>query len=115
MDMMKLLLSEWNLLLMGAVWILMALAERVAPAAFEKGKWVNRLEPVFPVVICCICAMFIPGPWMPEGINMAQKAVLGVVLGAGSYNATGMAKRFGLTPFIANLKLRREKKPSESA
>jgi hypothetical protein len=102
-DLTKLLLSEWSALLMAAVWIISALAERAFPHYFEKGRWGNRLEPVFPVVICTVCAVFVPGPWIPAEMLNAQKVVLGVILGAGAYNFAGLAKRVGLTPFLTGL------------
>jgi hypothetical protein len=102
-DITKLLLSEWNAFLMAAVWIVSALAERAFPQHFKKGKWGNRLEPVFPVLACTACAVFVPGPWIPSGLSTAQRIVLGVVLGAGAYNFAGLAKRVGLTPFITGL------------
>lgn len=106
MDITKLLLSEWNAFLMAAVWIIMTIAERAFPEHFEKDRWGNRLEPVFPVLMCTLCAVFIPGPWVPDGVNAVQRAILGVVLGAGAYNFAGFAKRVGLTPFITNLAAR---------
>lgn len=107
MDMTKLLLSEWNALLMAAVWIGMALAERAFPSAFEKGRWGNRLEPVFPVAACVVCAVLVPGPWMPPEASIAQKLILGTVMGAGAYNFAGFAKRLGLRPFITQLKIKK--------
>ena len=96
-----LLLREWNLLLMAAVWIVMATAEEVYPEGFKPGKFFNRLEPVIPLVLCVICARFIPGPWMPEGANNAQKLILGTVLGWGAYNFTALAKRLGFRDLLA--------------
>ena len=96
-----LLLREWNLLLMAAVWILMTTAETVYPEGFKPGQLLNRLEPVTPLVLCVGCARFIPGPWMPEGVNNAQKLILGVVLGWGAYNFTALAKRAGLRDLLA--------------
>lgn len=112
-DITKLLLSEWNAFLMAAVWIISALAERAFPHHFEKGKWGNRLEPVFPVLACTACAVFVPGPWIPAGLSVAQRLVLGVVLGAGAYNFAGLAKRVGLTPFITGLGSQRRRRSDE--
>lgn len=113
MDLTKLLLSEWNAFLMAAVWIVSTLIERMFPQHFEKGGWGNRLEPVFPVVACTLCAVFVPGPWIPAGLSTAQRVVLGVVLGAGAYNFAGLAKRVGLTPFITNFAQKRKLPPPE--
>ena len=96
-----LLLREWNLLLMAAVWIVMATAEEVYPEGFKPGKFFNRLEPVIPLVLCIVCARFIPGPWMPEGANNVQKLILGTVLGWGAYNFTALAKRLGFRDLLA--------------
>jgi len=113
--MTKLLLSEWNVLLMAAVWVCTAIAERAFPTQFEKGRLINRLEPLFPIVACIIFATMVPGPWMPtEGVTIGQKVILGVILGAGSHNFTAMAKRFGLTPFVAKLNASKRKSRVES-
>ena len=103
MEMTSLLLREWNALLMASVWVAMAVAERAFPEHFAPGRLVNRMEPVFPIVACTLCAVFVPGPWMPDDVVIGQKVVLGVVMGAGAYNFAGLAKRFGLTPFITKL------------
>ena len=112
--MTKLLFTEWNVLLMAAVWVLMAVAENAFPAHFEKGKIINRLEPLFPVVICLGFATLVPGPWMTPEATLGQKAVLGVILGAGAYNFAAMAKRFGFTPFVAKLAPKRRKPEVET-
>lgn len=104
-----LLLREWNLLLMAAVWIVMATAEAAYPEGFAPGKMLNRLEPVIPLVLCVGCARWIPGPWMPEGVNNAQKLILGVVLGWGAYNFTALAKRLGFRDILS--RAGRRKKP----
>lgn len=114
-DMTKLLLSEWNALLMAAVWIVMAIAERAFPDHFEKGRLVNRLEPFFPVAICVVMASLVPGPWMPPDALLSQKIVLGVILGAGAYNFAGIAKRVGLNPFVAKLAPVRNRRKAEAA
>jgi len=107
----ELLLREWNLLLMFAVWTVMVLVERIRPDWFEKGHIVNRAEPLFPISVCTFCSMFVSGPWLPSDapVTLAQKAILGVLLGAGAYNVGGLAKRFGLTPFLLNAGKRDER------
>ena len=107
--MTKLLLSEWNVLLMAAVWICMSIAEHAFPMHFEKGRLVNRMEPMFPVMVCVAFSTLIPGPWIPPETTLGQKLILGVILGAGSYNFTAMAKRFNLTPFVAKLGTKRRR------
>ena len=102
-----LLIREWNLLLMAAVWIVMATAEAAYPEGFEPGRLLNRLEPVIPLALCVGCARWIPGPWMPEGVNNAQKLILGVVLGWGAYNFTALAKRLGVRDLLTRARRRR--------
>lgn len=107
---MRLLTSEWNVLLMAAVWIVTALLEAVFPEHFENGRLAHRLEPVFPIALCVFCAVAIPGPWMPPNALLGQRVVLGIVLGAGSHSFISVAKRFGLTPFLASLMKKKKKR-----
>lgn len=104
---LDLLVREWNLLLMAAVWIVMATAEAAWPEGFEPGRLLNRLEPVIPLLLCVGCARFIPGPWMPDGVNNAQKLILGVVLGWGAYNFTALAKRLGFRDMLSRARKRK--------
>ena len=105
----ELLLREWNLLLMAAVWILMAVLEHALPEHFVKGRALNRLEPVIPMGLCVFASVAIPGPWMPEGAAAAERLILGVLLGWGSYNFAGLAKRFGLNTALFRVSTPRPK------
>lgn len=101
----ELLLRDWNVLLMFVVWMGMIIVERIRPDWFVKGHIVNRAEPLGPIVVCTVCSTFVTGPWLPDDmpVTTAQKVILGVLLGAGAYNFGGLAKRFGLTPFLLNV------------
>lgn len=96
----ELLLREWNLFLMAAVWIFMATLEHALPEHFVKGRALNRLEPVIPMGLCVFASVAVPGPWMPEGTAAAERLVLGVLLGWGAYHFAGLAKRFGLNTLL---------------
>jgi hypothetical protein len=102
-SLVDLLAREWNVLLCAAVWILMVTIERLLPWHFEKGRLMNRAEPLIPLSICVFCSVFVPGPWMPDDVNDAQRLILGVILGALAYNGGAMLKRSGVTPFLLHV------------
>lgn len=91
------LLTNWNVMLMGAVWIGVQTTKRILPDSwFDEGKLLAELLPSAPVAICMVCAMFIPGPWLDPSTAMSQKAVLGLILGGGSAYAHVWSSKLGL-------------------
>lgn len=103
MNLVDLLAREWNVLLCTAVWIVMVMTERMFPDQFERGRFMNRAEPMIPLSICVFCSVFVPGPWMPNDVNEVQRLILGVILGAFAYNGGAALKRSGITPFLLHV------------
>jgi hypothetical protein len=98
-DILSLLLTPWNVLLMVAVWTIIQTVRRVAPSMFAHGTVLARLLPVAPVVLCQI-AVWIPGPWVSEATTAMERVVLGTVIGACTSNLHAVLSKLGLQSIL---------------
>ncbi len=98
----KLLCNQWNLFLIGLVWLSLHTMQERFSELFEKPKLGWRLLPFLPALIT-VPASFVPGPWFPPELQatVPMKLLLGCMLGFAAYNFGGIANRLGLTT-VAN-------------
>jgi len=81
--------NVWNVVLMVSCWFGLRIAKEVLPELFAKQppgtplwrRMPRRLMPVYPVWICFIFYVAVPGPWIDENLTFGQRAVLGVLCG----------------------------------
>lgn len=94
-DFFELVTRGWNGLLVSAIAAVMVASEMAVPELFQRGRIGNRLEVFAPMSLAVVCAVYVPGPWMPEDVVVGQKVVLGVLMGTASYFTSGVLKRYG--------------------
>lgn len=93
------LLTEWNAVLIVAVWVIIQSLRRALPAQLgPKGRWA-RLLPLMPIGMC-VGACFVPGPWLAPDELIGQRIALGVVLGAIAANGHAIASKLGLQALL---------------
>jgi hypothetical protein len=92
----QLVWRPWNILLVFCVWGGMKVMIQMFPKWFAEKTVGHWLLPVLPIWICMFFSTTVPGPWMPEGVPLAQKAMLGFGLGLLAGNFKHVANRLGL-------------------
>ncbi len=93
------LLTEWNAVLIVAVWVLIQSLRKALPAQLGPKGAHARLLPLMPIAMC-VAATFIPGPWLAPDELLGQRIALGVVLGAIAANGHTIASKLGLQAFL---------------
>ena len=100
-DFAQYLMQTEHMLIVCAVWVLLALVNRCLPELADNAAWA-RLLPVMPIVLCSVIV------WLPDVVegSTPTRIMLGLVLGAigvlladplvGFLNATGRAHQEGV-------------------
>lgn len=98
---LDILLSYQNILVVIAAWTLISILKKVVPE-ITKNKWGKRILPVLPVLVCE--ALVFATMAMQPDMHLAERALLGVVLGTLTANVHTIAKRFGLQDLVPALR-----------
>jgi hypothetical protein len=112
------LLTQWNGMLIVAVWVAIQSLKRALPDEwFDDGKTLARVMPLFPIIATSI-AVWIPGPWLDPHETAAQRIILGIILGAMTSQVHTIMSRLGLHDLLgveADTRKLTKKAPAEDA
>jgi len=107
--------NAWNVLLMVCVISGLKVAGEVFPEVFSKQpkgsplwhQMPHRLLPVYPIILCTLCYVLVPGPWINPSLPFAQKVLLGIACGYAAGHSQAVLRRLLPEPLAALLDTKR--------